>query len=80
MILAKVEEEMSHNHHVCHLGSLCVPTWQLRVIKKGREGAIQRFLVINEEQYQQPQETTHMHTNTIWYKNIFPCSLRSYKV
>lgn len=28
-----------------------VPIWQLRVIKKGCEGAIQRFLVINEEQH-----------------------------
>lgn len=28
-----------------------VPIWQLRVIKKGCEGTIQRFLVINEEQH-----------------------------
>lgn len=32
-------------------GGVYVPTWQLRVIKKGRDGAIQRFLVINEEQH-----------------------------
>ncbi len=41
--------------------NVCVPTWQLRVIKKGCEGAIQRFLVINEEQHWQPQERTHTH-------------------
>ena len=68
MILTRLEEEMCHSHHVCHLGSvcvrvckcvcvggglviMCVPTWQLRVIKKGREGAIQRFLVVNEKQH-----------------------------
>lgn len=50
VIFAVEEGEMCHNVHVCHLGSVCVPSWQLKVIKKGREEAIQWFLFINEEQ------------------------------
>ena len=54
----------------CVCVHMCVPTWHFRVIKRGREGAIQRFLVINEEQHWQPQEHppythTHKYTQTL---------------
>lgn len=56
---------------------VCVPPWHVKVIKKGCERAIQRFLCVNEEQDWQPQDTINTRECSMLQKK-FPAFLWSY--